>query len=530
MLNRRQTLRTAFRHSSLATNRCEFEINPGSLKPSLRRVRWLSELVIRVLITWLIVATMAQAAAEDRPEDETASGGIASPSHTGWKVGPWIWGPETYDKQTCRLWRSFEIPVGGKVKEALLRISVDNGYRLILDGREIGTGSDWRSITEYDITQLLRSGHHVVAVEGFNDNREAGLQFGLMVELEDGRLVEVLSDTDWRVAPRGENAWAEQVEAPAHWVSAVEVSALLPRNGYWDRRIPTMVLRVVVPPPVEDRFWQSGWFQVTLWAVIAFAVLLSLRLMTRLTMHSKAHELLRRERARIARDIHDELGARLTELALEGEVIQTELPAGSPVGSKLEALCEKARAVSGAMDEVVWVVNSRRDTLHDFSTYACKYAQRFLEASSIRCRLDVDADLPQVQFALPVRRSLLLGVKEALNNAAKYSKASELFLRIHRQGQILSVVIADNGVGFDLDLADPERNGLTNMQERMKEFGGRCRITTSPGAGCQVEFQVPLPKETRLPAESGVQDELPLISLFSVSNAIQSGGKDHSSP
>jgi len=398
----------------------------------------------------------------------------------------------------------------------------------MLDGREIGTGSDWRSITEYDIGQLLRSGHHVVAVEGFNDNREAGLQFGLKVELVDGRVVEVFSDTDWRVAPRGENAWAEQLEAPAHWLKAVEVSSLLPRNGHWDRRIPTMVLRVVVPPPVGDRFWQSGWFQVTLWVVIAFAGLLSLSLMTRLTMQSKANELIRRERARIARDIHDELGARLTELALEGEVIQTELPPGSPVGSKLEALCEKARAVSGAMDEVVWVVNSRRDTLHDFSTYICKYAQRFLEASSIRCRLDVDADLPQVQFALPVRRSLLLGVKEALNNAAKYSEASELFLRIHRQGPILSVVIADNGIGFDLDLADPERNGLTNMKERMNEFGGHCRITTSPGTGCQVEFQVPLPKETRLPAEPDVQDELPLVRLFSVSNTIPPRGKDHS--
>lgn len=90
------------------------------------------------------------------------------------------------------------------------------------------------------------------------------------------------------------------------------------------------------------------------------------------------------ERARIARDIHDELGARLTELALEGEVVQTELPAGSPARPRLEALCEKARAVSGAMDEVVWMVNSRRDTLRDFANFACKHAQRFLSTTPIR--------------------------------------------------------------------------------------------------------------------------------------------------
>ena len=104
----------------------------------------------------------------------------------------------------------------------------------------------------------------------------------------------------------------------------------------------------------------------------------------------------------------------------------------------------------------------------------------------------------EVQFGLPVRRSLLLGVKEAINNAAKYSGATELFLRIHRRGNQLVVSVEDNGTGFDLELVDPERNGLTNMTERMKEIGGRCRIITRAGAGCQVEFQVPLPRQVRL--------------------------------
>jgi signal transduction histidine kinase len=176
-----------------------------------------------------------------------------------------------------------------------------------------------------------------------------------------------------------------------------------------------------------------------------------------------------------------------------------ELPEGSAVRPRLEALCEKARAVSGAMDEVVWMVNSRRDTLRDFSNYACRYAQRFLEPTSIRCRLDVDSELPEVVFELPIRRSLLLGVKEALNNAVKYSNASELLLQIQRRGQTLFVVVEDNGTGFDLQLADPARNGLGNMTERMREVDGKCLLTTSPGAGCRVEFQVPLPRFSTRP-------------------------------
>ena len=485
---------------------------------------------ITVCLFWgfLGLAGMAQSEVGNAMAGQPAGEEAVSVLDPTWGVGAWIWAPETYDKQTCRLWRSFDIPAGGKVLKAQLHIGVDNGYRVMLDGRELGTGSDWRSITEYDISLLLDPGRHVLAVEAFNDNREAGMLFGLRIELADGGVIMIPSDLNWRVAPAQERGWEHKQEAPAEWAKAVVVSAFLPRNGLWQERKPTMTVRVPLLRPVELHFWQRGWFQAALWCFIVITVLFCLRLMAQLAVQSKAQALLDIERARIARDIHDELGARLTELALEGEVVQTELPAGSEVRPKLEALCEKARAASGAMDEVVWMVNSRRDTLRDFANYACKHAQRFLSSTSIRCRLDVDADLPEVVFELPVRRNLLLGVKEALNNAAKYSKAEELFLRIHRHGQTLLVIVEDNGAGFDLELADSVRNGLTNMTERMKDVGGRCQITTKPGAGCRVEFQVPLPKFSRRTAPSGVQADLPLAGVRGSSAAplATSGGKE----
>jgi two-component sensor histidine kinase len=436
-----------------------------------------------------------QEAAAASPEDKIPNGSLDK----DWGVGSWIWQNEVYDKQTCRLWRTFSIPPKSDVAMAILRISVDNGYRLKLNGRELGTGSDWRSITEYDITRLLGPGRHVLAVEAFNDNREAGMLFGLKVQLSDGRTIEVPSNSDWKVVPTNEKNWDTRREAPSHWNHAVEVSAFLPRPDTLHERKPTMVVRVPPLRPVKVEFWQSFWFQFVLVAVLGLSLLLCLQLMARLAVHSKAQNLFDRERARIARDIHDELGARLTELALEGEVVKTELPEASPARPRLEALCEKARAVSGAMDELVWMVNSRRDTLRDFATFACKHAQRFLEATPIRCRLDVEPDLPDVALGLPLRRNLLLGVKEALNNAAKYSGATELFLRIHRRGPSLQVVVEDNGTGFDLESVDTTRNGLTNMTDRMKEVGGRCLIASSKGAGCRVEFQVPLPRPSKQP-------------------------------
>ena len=451
----------------------------------------------------------------DQPAEELPDHGL----DPDWGVGPWIWSVETYDKQTCRLWRAFDIPRGSTVARAQVRIGVDNGYRLMLDGRELGTGSDWRSITEYDISLLLEEGRHVIAVEAFNDNREAGLAFGMRIELTDGREIEIPSDTDWRVAAAGDRGWQRKLHAPADWGHAVVVSSFLPREGHWHARRPTMTVKVPVLRPLETHFWQQAGFQAALWVSVCVTALLYLRVVAKLSVQSKAHALLHVERARIARDIHDELGARLTELALEGEVVQTELPPESPVRPRLEALCEKARAVSGALDEVVWMVNSRRDTLRDFAAYTCKHAQRFLASTAIRCRLDVDADLPEAVFELPVRRNLLLGVKEALTNAVKYSGAEEVFLRIHRRGQTLLVVVEDTGVGFDLELADSTRNGLTNMMERMKEVGGQCKITTRPGAGCRVEFQIPLPRISKTVAPTGMSHDLPAPGALSMPNA-----------
>ena len=240
------------------------------------------------------------------------------------------------------------------------------------------------------------------------------------------------------------------------------------------------------------RFWQTGWFQLTLVSVCSLVVLCCLWLMTQLAAQSKTQRFLQIERARIARDIHDDLGARLTHLVLLGEVAQSELPANSGTRAQLNQICEKARDLSHAMDEVVWAVNSRRDTLRDFVTYVCKYAQFFLGSTPIRCRLDVESDIPATPFDLPVRRNLFLAVKEALNNAAKHSAASEVFLRIYRHNQKLIVVVEDNGKGFDPARADAARNGMTNMSQRMDEIGGFCTLASQPGSGCRVEFTVPL--------------------------------------
>jgi hypothetical protein len=177
-------------------------------------------------------------------------------------------------------------------------------------------------------------------------------------------------------------------------------------------------------------------------------------------------------------------------LLLTGEVAQIESP---PLpGTPLAQMCDSARNILSTIDEVVWIINSEHDNLEDFVIYVCKYAQYFLESSPIRCRFDTPQELPEKVLSESVRRDLFLATKEALNNAVKHSKATELTVRIELNGSRLTIVVADNGCGFDLMQTSQGRNGLANMKLRMTKIGGECKVVSRPGEGCQVSFQVGL--------------------------------------
>lgn len=403
-------------------------------------------------------------------------------------VGSWIWAPETRDQQTCRFWKSFEIPMSATVERARLRITADNSYRVFLDGREVGRGAEWRNLAEVDLTLLLGPGPHVLAVEAFNDLNEAGVVLGLNVLLTDGRLREIGSDSSWRVVPNGEGGWMKRMRASPAWPAAKVVAPL--RTAPWKAGF-----AIYTRPQLQAlvvSFWQRGWFQVTLASFCLLAVAICLYLAGRLVMQSQAQSVVARERARIARDIHDDLTAGLTQLVLLRETTQSELPAQSETRSHLNEICGRARRLLRSLNETIWVVNSQRDTLRDFASYVCKYAETFLQPTPIRCRFEVEPDLPPLPCHVGIRRNLFLAVKEALSNALKHSQATELFVRIHRQGRQVVVCVEDNGRGFDPAAADRERNGLSNMSQRAAEAGGECSVSSTPGAGCRVQFKVPL--------------------------------------
>jgi signal transduction histidine kinase len=409
-------------------------------------------------------------------------------------LGSWIWDSKTFDKQTCHFWKTFVIPPNKRVRSALLIISADNEYVLSLDGQVIGRMDDWRQYWEYDVTLLMSPGRHVLAVNAYNSAQAAGMIFGLHVDLEDGDPIEVQSDSSWKVAPEGVRHWETKTTAPNTWRPAT-VEAELGQSP-WDN-LPEVLKASPPLTPVKVFFWQTAWFQMIFFSLCGITLLAFFSMFAQLALHQKERWLLQRERARIAMDVHDDIGSRITQLVLNGEVTQAGLPENSKARAELGEICDDARKVLSSIDEILWALNPRLDTLQDFADYICDYAHKYLEPSAINCRFEVDPKLLLAEADLPLRRSLLMAVKETLNNTVKHSRATEVRLKIERQRQHLLVRVQDNGRGFDPAAIQPGRNGLGNLSRRMRELGGSCHITSQPGQGCRIEFSIPLKRPRR---------------------------------
>jgi signal transduction histidine kinase len=158
-------------------------------------------------------------------------------------------------------------------------------------------------------------------------------------------------------------------------------------------------------------------------------------------------------------------------------------------------MTRKVRSLVTAMEEVVWTVNPRNDTLPNLAAYLCDFLERFLSATPIRLRLDVADDLPEVPLAAQTRHNVLLAVKEAANNILKHSHATEVALGIQARNGSLTIVLEDNGTGFDVE-NPPEStsgNGLQNLRSRLADVGGQTQITSQPGSGTIIKFLLPLP-------------------------------------
>ena len=211
--------------------------------------------------------------------------------------------------------------------------------------------------------------------------------------------------------------------------------------------------------------------------------------MRREMAHLRVQQELERERLRIARDIHDDLGVRITRIALLTAVGEVNSSYSEKARADFGRVSQMSRELVSALYETVWAVNPENDNLDALGNYLCQMINRLCEQSEFRSRFYV-ADLPKdVQISSPARNNISMAVKEAVHNVIKHAHASELVVRIEFASNLLKISLKDDGRGFQL-AGQRDGHGLTNMKGRMESIGGQCLIESEPGKGTTVHLQL----------------------------------------
>ena len=248
---------------------------------------------------------------------------------------------------------------------------------------------------------------------------------------------------------------------------------------------------------VNPFFYQTAWFRggagLLAMAGLSFTIVIAMRrrMHRRLERLERQHEL-ERERSRIAQDLHDDLGAGLTEIGLLGGLLQD--PARFPTRKQeaLDRIVQRSRDLVVALDEIVWAVNPRNDSVNSLGGYLCRYAQGFLEPTAIRCRLEMQETEPDQPLNSEQRHNLFLAFEEALTNVVRHSGATEVRVKISVEEKCrLFIGIEDNGRGLSPAVKE-DADGLINLRQRMAQIGGRCEIVNRPVGGVSVSLSLPL--------------------------------------
>jgi signal transduction histidine kinase/ligand-binding sensor domain-containing protein len=204
----------------------------------------------------------------------------------------------------------------------------------------------------------------------------------------------------------------------------------------------------------------------------------------------KRESALERERARISRDLHDEMGVGLTEIGLLGDL--AALPNAGNTEELSAEISQRARSLVGSLDEIVWAINPANDHSLALGDYFSRYAQNLLQRAGIRCRLVVENRTLETSIDAEGRHNLFLAFKEALNNVIKHAAASEVRIRIAEDGAVLIVRVEDDGRGFTNFSGEGSPDGLRGMRERLAAIGGSFEILSMPGKGTTVTFSLPV--------------------------------------
>jgi signal transduction histidine kinase len=202
--------------------------------------------------------------------------------------------------------------------------------------------------------------------------------------------------------------------------------------------------------------------------------------------------LVKKERNRISRELHDDIGAELSRITWISQHLQKETNHDALMQEKLRKISDAGKKVLGSIGEIIWTMNPQKNNLGSLFAYIRRYVTEYLEMNGIEVSIDFPEEIPANSVSDEYRRNIFLVIKEAIYNITKYSEATRVRISLSIRKKMADFEISDNGKGFSVEEKQNWGNGLTNMNQRMNDIRGNFQIRSEPNKGTFIKLTFPM--------------------------------------
>ncbi|MDI6802668.1 MAG: two-component regulator propeller domain-containing protein [Bacteroidota bacterium] len=248
---------------------------------------------------------------------------------------------------------------------------------------------------------------------------------------------------------------------------------------------------------IPQHYWETDTFKILVGILIVGIIIGITRLFFARKLQHQLYILenqraLEQERLRISRDIHDEIGSRLTKISVLNEAVKDEIDKAPLIQEFTEKISNETKLMIENLDEIIWFINPGNDSIEHLGTFLREYIADFFSSFDIECNCEFPDSYPAIQISPEVRRNTVLIVKEITNNVVKHASATKVNAKFYLKEQTIWISLKDNGKGFCTREPHPLGNGLINIQKRIEEIGGKIIIESVVSSGTAIQIFLPL--------------------------------------
>ena len=353
---------------------------------------------------------------------------------------------------------------------------------VLADGQIVWRGDPFERFSDGPFTLNVAAGTRTLTIRYLASDTQAGCGALFRCRMES-------SSVAWSPWTASREAVFQNL-SPARYVFHLQAAT---RDGEEAEMTPGLYIRI------QPFWWQRRSTQAAGTVILALAFGVGMWRLGRWRLHRRLDQLQRErtveaERSRISRELHDDVGSSLTQIAMMSQSVKQFADSRNAENTALlEKIFLTARSVTRSLDEIVWSLNPKQDRLENMLVYFASHAREFLSAAHIRCRIHLpDADMDRT-VPSTIRHHLYLAFKESLHNIVKHAQASEVWIRVSIDDHRLVLEISDDGKGVPSGCPAPvDADGMGNLVWRMAQVGGECRQGRSESGGFKTTLSVPV--------------------------------------